>query len=62
LLVKVQINFGPPIPGPDNGTLIITANPGDFLRIRLQPKAQKLDNRIVYPFSKPSSTALEGDP
>ena len=33
LLVKVSINFGPTITGPDNGTLIVTANPGDFLRI-----------------------------
>ena len=33
LLVKVSINFGPTIVGPDNGTLVITANPGDTLRI-----------------------------
>jgi hypothetical protein len=33
LLVKVSINFGPTITGPDNGTLIVTANPGDYLRI-----------------------------
>ena len=33
LQVKVSINFGPTITGPDNGTLIITANPGDLLRI-----------------------------
>jgi hypothetical protein len=33
LLVKVSINFGPTITGPDNGTLIVTANPGDNLRI-----------------------------
>jgi hypothetical protein len=33
LLVKVQINFGPTIVGPDNGTLIVQANAGDFLRI-----------------------------
>ena len=33
LLVKVSINFGPTITGPDNGTLIVTANPGDLLRI-----------------------------
>jgi len=29
----VSINFGPTITGPDDGTLIVTANPGDFLRI-----------------------------
>lgn len=33
LLVKVSINFGPTITGPDDGTLIVTANPGDHLRI-----------------------------
>jgi hypothetical protein len=33
LQVKVSINFGPTIVGPDNGTLIVAANPGDFLRI-----------------------------
>ena len=33
LLVKVSINFGPTITGPDNGTLVITANPGDLLSI-----------------------------
>ena len=33
LLVKVQINFGSTIVGPDNGTLIVQANPGDLLRI-----------------------------
>lgn len=33
LLVKVQINFGPVITGPDNGTLAVQANPGDTLRI-----------------------------
>ena len=33
LQVKVSINFGPTITGPDNGTLIVTANPGDVLRI-----------------------------
>ena len=33
LLVKVSINFGPTITGPDDGTLIVAANPGDYLRI-----------------------------
>jgi hypothetical protein len=33
LLVKVSINFGPTITVPDNGTLIVAANPGDNLRI-----------------------------
>jgi len=33
LLVKVSINFGPSVTGPDDGTLIVTANPGDTLRI-----------------------------
>ena len=33
LLIKVSINFGPTITGPDNGTLIVMANPGDTLRI-----------------------------
>ena len=33
LLVKVSVNFGPTITGPDNGTLVVTANPGDYLRI-----------------------------
>ena len=33
LLVKVKINFGPTITGPDNGTLIVQANPGDTLQI-----------------------------
>jgi hypothetical protein len=33
LLVKVSINFEPTITGPDNGTLIVTGNPGDMLRI-----------------------------
>jgi hypothetical protein len=33
LQVKVSINFGPTLIGPDNGTLIIAANPGDLLRI-----------------------------
>jgi hypothetical protein len=33
LLIKVSINFGPTITGPDNGTLVVTANPGDMLRI-----------------------------
>ena len=29
----MSINFGPTITGPDNGTLIVQANPGDYLRI-----------------------------
>jgi len=33
LQVKVSINFGSTIIGPDNGTLVVTANPGDLLRI-----------------------------
>lgn len=33
LQVKVSINFGPTLVGPDNGTLIVAANPGDYLRI-----------------------------
>jgi len=33
LHVKVSINFGPTITGPDDGTLIVTANPGDRLLI-----------------------------
>ena len=33
LIVKVSINFGPTITGPENGTLVVTANPGDTLRI-----------------------------
>jgi hypothetical protein len=33
LQVKASINFGPTITGPDNGTLIVTANPGDLLII-----------------------------
>src|SRR3990172_6403995 len=33
LLVKVSINFGPTVSGPDNGTLIVTVNPGDTLLI-----------------------------
>lgn len=33
LLVKVSINFGPTIVGPDNGTLTVVANPGDLLVI-----------------------------
>jgi len=33
LLIKVSINFGPTVTGPDDGTLIVTANPGDYLRI-----------------------------
>ena len=33
LQVKASINFGPTLTGPDNGTLIVTANPGDLLRI-----------------------------
>jgi hypothetical protein len=33
LLVKVSVNFGPTVTGPDNGTLIVTANPGDLLII-----------------------------
>jgi hypothetical protein len=33
LQVKVSINFGPVITGPDNGTLVVQANPGDTLRI-----------------------------
>jgi hypothetical protein len=33
LLVKVSINFGPTVTGPDDGTLIVTASPGDYLRI-----------------------------
>ena len=33
LLVKVSVNFGPTITGPDNGTLVVVANPGDMLRI-----------------------------
>lgn len=35
LLIKASINFGPTITGPDDGTLILTANPGDLLRITL---------------------------
>jgi hypothetical protein len=31
--VKVSVNFGPTITGPDDGTLVVTANPGDYLRI-----------------------------
>jgi hypothetical protein len=33
LLVKVSINFGPTITGPADGTLVVAANPGDYLRI-----------------------------
>jgi len=33
LLVKVQVNFGPVLAGPDDGTLVVTANPGDLLLI-----------------------------
>jgi hypothetical protein len=33
LLVKVSVNFGPTITGPDDGTLIVTASPGDLLII-----------------------------
>ena len=33
LLVKVSVNFAPSLRGPDSGTLIVTANPGDTLRI-----------------------------
>lgn len=33
LLVKVRVNFGPVLVGPDNGTLVVTANPGDVLSI-----------------------------
>jgi len=33
LLDKVSINFGPTVTGPDDGTLIVTADPGDMLRI-----------------------------
>jgi len=33
LLVKVSINFGPTVTGPDDGTLTVTANPSDYLRI-----------------------------
>ena len=33
LQVKVSINFGPTITGPDNGTLVVAANSGDYLRI-----------------------------
>jgi hypothetical protein len=33
LLVKVSINFGPTVTGPADGTLIVTANAGDYLRI-----------------------------
>ena len=33
LLVKVSVNFGPTITGPDNGTLVVAANPGDMLVI-----------------------------
>ena len=29
----MSINFGQTIIGPDDGTLIVTANPGDYLRI-----------------------------
>ncbi len=29
----LSINFGPTVTGPDDGTLIVTANPGDYLRI-----------------------------
>jgi len=33
LLIKVSINFGPTVTGPDDGTLIVTASPADTLRI-----------------------------
>jgi len=33
LLVKVSINFGPTVTGPDDGTLVVGANQGDYLRI-----------------------------
>ena len=33
LLVKVSINFGPTVTGPADGTLIVTAQPGDLLII-----------------------------
>jgi hypothetical protein len=33
LVVKVSVNFGPTVTGPDDGTLIVAANPGDMLRI-----------------------------
>jgi hypothetical protein len=31
--VKVSVNFGPTITGPENGTLVVAADPGDILRI-----------------------------
>ena len=33
LRVEVSVNFGPVLIGPDNGTLIVQANPGDLLLI-----------------------------
>jgi hypothetical protein len=33
LQAKASINFGPTLVGPDDGTLIVQANPGDLLRI-----------------------------
>ena len=45
LLVKVSINFGPTITGPDDGTLIVAADPGDLLIITL---ALGTDTDIEY--------------
>lgn len=33
LLVKVSVNFAPTVTGPENGTLVVAANPGDILII-----------------------------
>ena len=45
LLVKVSVNFAPSLRGPDSGTLIVTANPGDTLRITW---ALGTDTDILY--------------
>jgi hypothetical protein len=35
LLVKVSVDFGPTVTEPDDGRLVVTADPGDLLAVRL---------------------------
>ena len=59
LLVKVSINFGPTITGPDNGTLVVTADPGDRLRITW---ALGTDTSIAYMIFLREDSSLEWIP
>jgi hypothetical protein len=55
LQVKVSVNFGPTVTGPDDGTLVVAANPGDLLIITLALGSDTSIGRSVASGDRPSS-------